>query len=205
MIKEGRLRTILTDAMRGASSSDLGALNSVIAATYDGLITPSITRERLVETTLRAARSNRWTGSMSKIDGDDLKGRVGIGYYQSESYYFTHFLHELCHNLVEQLGRPSSYFDSYYVMANEEELMCWEFADVASQLMILPFDKHIQDVSSRYWTISQALLSDISAQDQDVFFDALVSLGKLEKEIYGFSMTLGDEFYWREEQPVLKI
>lgn len=203
-MKESKLRGELVRTLGGVSNDGVARLNSVIVDTYGGLITTPLTRENIIECVQMGVRSKRWSGSMNNSDGKEFKGRVGIGYYSSVAYYNTYLLHESAHNLVENLGRPSSYFDNYYAMADEEEKMCWEFASVACKLMRLPYDSYIMDISSRYWKLSQAISSDLNQTNQEKLSDAFMHLARLEKSAYGFSMALGDEFDWKDEVPVLR-
>lgn len=203
-MKESWLRGELVRAMGGVSNDGVARLNSIIEDTYGGLITAPLTRENIIECVQMGVRSKRWSGSMNNSDGKEYKGRVGIGYYSSGAHYYTYFLHESAHNLVENLGRPSSYFDNYYAMADEEEKMCWEFASVACQLMRLPYDSYIMDISSKYWKLSQDISSDLNPSSLEKLSDAFIDLARLEKSAYGFSMTLGDEFDWKDEVPVLR-
>ena len=128
MYTESVLRTNLVGSFVRIDDHGLGKLTSIIGDTYGGLVKGVVTNQLLVETTSAAVKNDRWTGSTNPNGHTRQKNRIGVGYYSDDAVYNTNFTHELCHNMVWQMGRPNYVYEDYVEMATEEERMCWQFS-----------------------------------------------------------------------------
>lgn len=199
MLRETILRTNLAGAFERINSHGLNRLSAIIEDTYGGLVVGRVSNRLLVETTTAAVKYHRWTGST------DNNSRVGVGYYCNEACYNTNFTHELCHNLVWQMGRPDSVFDDYLDMADEEEKLCWQFAIELCNISGLPLSKDVIDISTKYWNHVLGLrdpsrMGENSGSGPD---SVLTQIGQQERCLFGFSHVFDDQFLWQDDIPKL--
>ena len=199
MFKETLLRSNLVGAFERINSHGLNRLSAIIEDTYGGLVDGRVSNQLLVETTTSAVKNHRWTGS---TDNNSL---VGVGYYCNEAVYNTNFTHELCHNLVWQMGRPASIFEDYVDMADEEEKLCWQFAIDLCSISGLPISKDVIDISTKYWNYVLGLRDPSRmGENNDLDLDSvLTQIGQQERYLFGFSHVFDDQFFWQDDIPKL--
>jgi hypothetical protein len=199
MLKETVLRSNLIGSFERINCRGLNRLTAIIEDTYGGLVVGRVSNGLLVETTTAAVKNHRWTGST------DNSSRVGIGYYCSEAVYNTNFAHELCHNMVWQMGRPDSMFEDYVDMADEEEKLCWQFAIELCSISGLSLSKDVVDISTKYWNYVLGL-RDPSRMCQNSGLgpdNVLTQIGQQERSLFGFSHIFDDQFFWQDDVPKL--
>jgi len=113
----------------------------------------------------------RWRGAVES-------GRVGIGYYQTAAQYYSYLLHEVGHNILDQVEASGG----TKITDNKlEEDFCWRFSRLSCSALGLPYDERVEEINRRFFFL--AFIRG-GGELTEEFFDEIV---EEEMKLTGFS------------------
>jgi hypothetical protein len=113
----------------------------------------------------------RWRGAVES-------GRVGIGYYQTAAQYYSYLLHEVGHNILDQVEANGG------IKITDKELeedFCWRFSRLSCSALDLPYDERVEKISRRFYFL---IFIRGGKELTEEFFDEIV---EEEIRLTGFS------------------